>query len=112
MGEIKIRAQNILQKLNLPDKKERLSEIQKESSDPDFWKDNEKASSRMKEMASLQKEIEDAEKLEALLSSGNLKDLEKLLLELEKYTYFSAEFDRESAIDKSASSFSASSISF
>ncbi|KKR76423.1 MAG: Peptide chain release factor 2 [Candidatus Levybacteria bacterium GW2011_GWA2_40_8] len=98
MGEIKIRAQNILQKLNLPDKKERLSEIQKESSDPDFWKDNEKASSRMKEMASLQKEIEDAEKLEALLSSGNLKDLEKLLLELEKYTYFSAEFDRESAI--------------
>lgn len=98
MGEIKIRAQNILQKLNLPDKKERLSEIQKESSDPDFWKDNEKASSRMKEMASLQKEIEDAEKLEALLSSGNLKDLEKLLLELEKYTYFSAGFDRESAI--------------
>ena len=98
MSEIKIRAQNILQKLNLPDKKERLSEIQKESSDPDFWKDNEKASSRMKEMASLQKEIEDAEKLEALLSSGNLKDLEKLLLELEKYTYFSAEFDRESAI--------------
>ena len=98
MGEIKIRAQNILQKLNLPDKKERLSEIQKESSDPDFWKDNEKASSRMKEMDSLQKEIEDAEKLEALLSSGNLKDLEKLLLELEKYTYFSAGFDRESAI--------------
>ena len=98
MSEIKIRAQNILQKLNLPDKKERLSEIQKESSDPDFWKDNEKASSRMKEMASLQKEIEDAEKLEALLSSGNLKDLEKLLLELEKYTYFSAGFDRESAI--------------
>ena len=98
MDDIKTRAQNVLQKLNLSEKRKRLSEIQKESSDPDFWKDNEKASSRMKEMASLQKEIEDAEKLEALLSSGNLKDLEKLLLELEKYTYFSAEFDRESAI--------------
>jgi len=98
MDDIKTRAQNVLQKLNLSEKRKRLSEIQKESSDPDFWKDNEKASSRMKEMASLQKEIEDAEKLEALLSSGNLKDLEKLLLELEKYTYFSAGFDRESAI--------------
>ena len=98
MEDLKPRAQNILQKLNLSEKKKMLSEIQKEASDPNFWKDQKEASGKMKEMASLQKEIEKAEKLENLMSSENLAEAEKLISELEIYTYFSERFDKQSAI--------------
>ncbi|MEK9178734.1 MAG: PCRF domain-containing protein, partial [Patescibacteria group bacterium] len=98
MDEIKIKSKNILAKLNLDNKRKRLSEIQAQSSDPDFWKDQIAATSSMKEMANLQKEIQDIEKLESLVSSGKFDEASKLISELEKYTYFSGEFDRESAI--------------
>lgn len=98
MEDIKKRAENILGKLNISEKKKRLNDIQEESMDPNFWKDNKMATDAMKEMASLQTEISKAGDLESLISSEKYREAEKLISELEIYTYFSGEFDTESTI--------------
>ena len=55
------RAKILLGKIDVKSKQVRIKEIEATSTDPDFWKDTQKATSMMKEMASLQKEIEDAD---------------------------------------------------
>ena len=63
MNDLIERAKVLLEKLDIEEKKARIRTIEAKSSDPDFWKDTQSASAKMKEMAALQKEIEDAEKL-------------------------------------------------
>jgi uncharacterized protein YllA (UPF0747 family) len=58
MDLVKERVEKILQKINIPEKESLLKEIEIESSNPDFWKDPQKATEKMKEMASLQKDID------------------------------------------------------
>ncbi|KKR72730.1 MAG: Peptide chain release factor 2, partial [Candidatus Levybacteria bacterium GW2011_GWC2_40_7] len=98
MEEIKLRAQKIIVSLNPEAKRKRLEEIHKESQSPNFWKDNERASILMKEMASVQKELGKVEKINSLLKSGDLGEAENLLSELEVYAYLSGPFDRGAAI--------------
>ena len=53
---------------------------------------------KMKELAKLQKEIADIQNLKELSLSGNLKEAEKLLNEVETLLYFSGPYDSGSAI--------------
>lgn len=98
MDEIKLRAQKALEKFSVKDKKIKITEIETESVAPDFWKDQRSASSKMKELASLQAEVTKAENLEDLLKNGNLKEAEEILNELELLLYFSGSFDKGPAI--------------
>jgi peptide chain release factor 2 len=98
MEELKERIKKILEKFNLEEKQKKVREIEAESLHPDFWKDHQTASAKMKELSTLQKEIADVEKLKELSSTGNLKDVEKLLGELETLLYFSNAYDSGSAI--------------
>lgn len=98
MDEIKERARNLIKKLNIKDKKERVEKITLESSDPSFWRNRQEATNKMKELSNLQKEIENIEKLQTLIKDGKIKEAEKLLKELEVLLYFFEPYDENSAI--------------
>jgi len=92
------RANKIIEKVDVESKKQRQQEIEAESMQPNFWSDNQKASEKMKELASLQKEIGDLELLAKLVTLGESKELEELVSSLENYLFFSGEYDKAGAI--------------
>ena len=98
MTNIEERAKKILEKSNLDNKKRLIKEIEGESLDPDFWKDQKNATSKMKELAKLQEEAAD---LEALKNFAQNKDFEKakaLIEKLEILLFFSRQYDQGNAI--------------
>ena len=98
MDNLLERAKILLGKIDIKQKQVRIKEIEAKSTDPDFWKDNENATARMKEMAALQKEIEDAGKLSQYIESNNTAGLETLLRDMEVYFYLSGPYDKSNAI--------------
>ena len=98
MDDIRERAQLILQKVDIFGKKRKILEIEAQSTDPDFWKDNINATKVMRELASLQKEVEGTEKIKHLLSEDKVEELAVLVKELEVYLYLSGVYDKENAI--------------
>ena len=96
--ELKERAEIILEKLNISEKDRELKEIEAESMEPDFWKDNQNATSKMKKLGSLQKEIEDAKKIQELLDLKHYSELEHFIKDLESYLYLSGPYDRNQAL--------------
>lgn len=98
MADLKKRFENLQQRLNLEDLRHQIKEIERESSQPNFWQDNEKASARMKEMAGLQGEIEATEAVEKLLVEGKDQEAEKKLKKLEIKTFLSGKYDRSDVI--------------
>lgn len=98
MEELTQRASAVIQKINIGEKKYRLKEIEAETIVPDFWKDSQKATEKMREMATIQKEIEKVEKLQSLLVEKDEKEIVNLLDEMETVLYFSDVYDRNSAI--------------
>lgn len=96
--DLKQRAQIILERLDLGEKKKKITIIEAESMKQDFWKDNVTAAQKMQELATLQKEVEDAKQLHKLLEEGQTDKLEKLILSLEKVLYLSGKYDHENAI--------------
>lgn len=99
MDDLKERAKILLQKLNLDEKKIKIKELEADSTDPDFWQDNQKATAKMKELALLQKEVENAEYIELLLDEKDAsEELETMLTEMEKSAYLSGPYDKGNAI--------------
>lgn len=98
MDEIRQRAEKLIQSIDVAGKKEKITEIQKESEDSDFWQDHEHASGKMRELSTLQKEVEELELLQLFIDEGEEKEAEKLLEKLEMLLFFSGEHDESSAI--------------
>ena len=98
MEEIKERVNKLLDNLNIEEKRRKARLIEKQSLSPSFWKDQKAAASKMKELAGLQKEISDAEKLQEFISNNNLKEAKKLIEELEVLIYLSDVYDPRPAI--------------
>lgn len=96
--DYKKRVETLKQKLNLKELKKEIDQIEKESAKPDFWQDHEKASAKMKKLASLKKKIEEMSELENLLAKSETKKLEKKLSQLETKAYFSGKYDRANVI--------------
>lgn len=98
MNNIKDRIDRLLSKLDIDGKRKIIREIEAESIHPVFWQNHEDAAKKMKKMAGLQKEIEEAESLQELVNSGNYEKAEILLGDLEKLLYLSGIYDEGSAI--------------
>lgn len=98
MEDLQQRIKNVLEKLNIEEKRQKIKEIEAESTNPDFWKDHKNATLKMKELSTLQGEIAKVEKITKLSSTGNLAEAEKLLDELEVLLYFRGDYDSGSAI--------------
>lgn len=98
MNDIKERADKLLEKLNISQKMNEIRILEKESLDPTFWKDHKSAALKMKNLANLQKEVEDAKELQELIKAGKYKDAQKLLNKLEVLFYLSDKYDEANAI--------------
>lgn len=98
MEELKKRLADILLKVNLEEKKKRVKEIETESSSPYFWQDQKTATTKMKELSRLQKEIEEFENLKVLKGIEDWENLEKELNRLEYKVYLSGNYDSGEAI--------------
>lgn len=96
--DLKQRAEIVLKKLNIEEKRLRFKEIEAKSTDPDFWKDTEKATKLMQEFGALQKEIENYEKIQDMVANERYEELEGPLKELEVYLYLSGPLDKANAI--------------
>lgn len=98
MEEIKTRIEKALEKFNIDQKRKEIRAIEAQSTHPDFWKDHRKASSKMKELSSLQEEVSKAQKLSELYKNGKLKEAEKILKDFETLLYFLGPYDKGFAI--------------
>ncbi|MBI2032495.1 MAG: peptide chain release factor 2 [Candidatus Levybacteria bacterium] len=96
--EILEKAKKLLEKIDLSSKENKIREIEADSTSPSFWSDPKTASEKMKELASLQKEVSDINELRNAIRTNNTKLLEKLIPELEDYLYFSGTYDKSSAL--------------
>jgi peptide chain release factor 2 len=92
------RTHELLTKLDLDGKRKAIREIEALSSHPDFWKDSKAAAKKMKEMAAIQKEVGEGERLELYLADGNEKELSRELDRMEFALYLSGPYDRGDAI--------------
>lgn len=98
MDDTTERVKNLLEKIDLPEKKRRIAEIEAESVSSSFWQDHEKAAGFMRELSSLQKVVEDTNKLQVLVFSKQVAEAKKLLDELEVLLYLSGPHDKSNAI--------------
>jgi peptide chain release factor 2 len=98
MNEIKERADKIMQKVNILEKKKQVDILEAESMAPNFWQDHQSAAKKMKELSTIQKEIEELELLNLMIEEGDEKEAEKLLEKLETLLYFSGSYDSGGAI--------------
>lgn len=98
MDDLRERAQKIITKVNLENKRTRISELQKETVDPNFWQDHKSAAEKMKELSTLQKEVEEFELLQLWVEEGEKEEAENLLRKLETLLYFTTPYDEGGAI--------------
>lgn len=98
MDNLRSRLDEAGNKLKIEEKNNKIKEIEKETADPLFWQDREKALSRMKELSSLSKQIDRVNKIKELIDSREeikaLEEIERLEFDL----YFSGPHDSEGAI--------------
>lgn len=98
MNDLIERAKILLSKINIEEKQTEIRKIEVESMDPEFWKDSQNGTRKMKELAALQKEVEDAGRLKEYIDSNNTTGLETLLTDMEVYLYLSGPYDKNNAI--------------
>ncbi|MFH0749342.1 MAG: peptide chain release factor 2 [Candidatus Gottesmanbacteria bacterium] len=96
--DLKLRAMQLVEKLDLDGKRRTIRELEAESMKEDFWKDSKAAAKKMKRIAELGKEAEEGDMLELLISEGQDADLEKELNRMEFALYLSGPYDRGDAI--------------
>lgn len=69
INELETKLEQLVGKLNLEVKKEKLKSLEVQSSDPELWKDREKAEKLLKDLGRLKEEIEKAEKIQEKFKS-------------------------------------------
>ncbi len=107
MTTLKTRLEEIKRKLDIEKLKARISEIEKQSAEPSFWQDYERAGKLMQELAELQATITSLNKLESDIEllehdkpdrPDKLDEIESSLDEFEVQTFLSRKYDRNNAI--------------
>ncbi len=98
MDNIRERAEKLIEKVDAESKREKIRELEGESSKPNFWQDHQKAALVMKELSDLQKELEDIELLQMYVSEGEDEEAAKLLKKLELLLFFGGVNDQANAI--------------
>lgn len=98
MEEFKERAAKVIERVKIDEKRKKIRELEAESMKPDFWDDHQTAAEKMKELASLQKEVEEVELLQLWMEEGEYDEAEKLLKRLKLLLFFSSPHDKSNAI--------------
>ncbi|MFN4212348.1 MAG: peptide chain release factor 2 [Microgenomates group bacterium] len=95
---LKKKLEIILAKANLPEKKEAIFQLEKQSYDTSFWQDTKRAALIMKKINDLKKEIEEIEMMQLLLEEGDFEEAEKLIKKYEIILFLSGPYDQGDAI--------------
>lgn len=98
MEELKDRVEKLTQRIDINNKKQRIKELEAQSLSPEFWQDHQNAAVVMKELSDLQKELEEIELLQLLVSEGEEEEAKQLLKKLEILMFFSGPNDKSNAI--------------
>ncbi len=98
MDDILVKAKKILEKIDIDEKRYSASSIEAQSTDPSFWKNPQLATAKMRELANLQEEIADYEKLSDLINAKDVGSMKELVERLENLLYFSNPYDKGPAI--------------
>ncbi len=98
MEDIKARVQKLIEKVQVDEKRKQIRELEAESMKADFWQDHQTAGAKMKELSTLQKEVEELELLQMWIDEGEYTEAEKLLTKLETLLFFSSPYDKGNAI--------------
>src|SRR5580704_16156695 len=98
MEEIKEKTAKLVERVDVDAKRKKIRELEAESMKSDFWDDHQNAAAKMKELASLQKEVEEVELLQLWIEEGEYDEAEKLLKRLELLFFFSSPHDKSNAI--------------
>ncbi len=96
--ELKNKLNNILEKANLPQKKQEVKDLEKLSITPDFWSDPKRASEIMKQLTVLKKEIDDIEMTQLLFEDNQLEQAKELIDKYEILLFLSGPYDKGGAI--------------
>lgn len=89
---------NILDKANIPQKKQLLSDLEKKTYDAAFWQDAKAAGETLKKISGLKKEIEDLEMMQLYLEEQEYGEAEKLIKQYEMLLFLSGPYDRSDAV--------------
>lgn len=98
MEETRSRIEKLIERIDADTKRKRIRELEAESMKPGFWDDHQTAAEKMKEMSTLQKEVEEVELLELWMEEGEWKEAETLLKKMEMLLFFSSPNDKSNAI--------------
>ncbi len=90
--------QELKAKLNIEEKRKKLSELQEKLSSQSIWQNWEEGQQVSKEAAALERELEAYDLLELAAQEGNEPEFESLYGELRKRVYLSGEHDNSPAI--------------
>ena len=101
MEALRERINKLVECVGVDEKRKKIRELEVEGMKPDFWDDHQSAAIKMKELASLQKEVEDIELLQLWMedaSESSVREAENLLKKMELEMYFSSPNDKSNAI--------------
>ena len=96
--ELKRKLSAIVSKANIPQKKETLSFLEKQTYEPSFWQDSKKAIEILKQITDLKKEINNVEMMQLLFEENNFNEAEKLINKYEILLFLSEPYDKGNAI--------------
>lgn len=102
IDDLRAKFQGLEKKLNLESKKQKIKELEQQSLQSNFWLDHLKAAKIMRQLADLQKEVEEVEFLELqlaeTLNEEELKAINRDLKQLETKIFLSGKYDEAGAI--------------
>lgn len=100
--DLKSKLKALENRLNLNEKKKKIKQLEKKSSQSDFWKDHFKAGKIMQELANLQEQVQNfktlSSKLEKKLSPQEEKAIKKEIKQLENKVFLSGKYDGTDAL--------------
>jgi len=89
---------DIIEKADLETKKKEMAELEKSTYKTDFWNDPKNASSVMKKINDIRKQVDDIELMELLYEENDLVESEKLINRYEVLLFLSGPYDQGGAI--------------
>ena len=98
MQELIDKLKELGSKLNIEDKRIQIAELKKALEDENLWKDWEKGQRVAQDLSALEKEIQDYELLELLLTEGSTDEFEKEFKKLEIKTFLGETHDKFNAV--------------
>lgn len=98
MDDLRVRIDQIKNKLQIEEKKKQIRILEAVAAKPDFWLDHRKAAAQMQKLSHLQKLIDDVDMLDLYLEESNTDELVAAIEKMEFVAYLSEPHDDGDAI--------------